>query len=58
MTKMAKFVPREKMSKKERKKYDSQNRNDWGEVRPFTRKFEDKRRIGARNKKDFIEYFE
>ena len=55
---MTKFVPREKMSKKERKTYDSQNRNDWGEVRPLTRKFEDKRRVGARNKRDFIEYFE
>ncbi len=32
-----KFVPYDKMSKKERKKLNAQKRKDWGNVNPTTR---------------------
>ena len=34
---MEKFVPYEKMSKKEKKKLDSEKRGDWQGVNPVTR---------------------
>ncbi|MBO5867536.1 MAG: hypothetical protein J6Q54_01350 [Oscillospiraceae bacterium] len=35
---MKKFVPYEKLSKKERRKQDSARRNTWGALKPVTRK--------------------
>ena len=32
-----KFIPYEKLSKKEKKKVDSQKRRDWGSLSPVTR---------------------
>ena len=37
---MEKFIPYEKLSKKKRRELDKQRRNDWGELRPVTRKIE------------------
>lgn len=38
---MRKFVPREKLSKKEKRRLDNQARKIWGPVNPVTRKEED-----------------
>ena len=35
---MEKFVPYEKLSKKEKKKIDQSRRQTWGELNPVTRK--------------------
>ena len=35
---MEKFVPYEKLSKKEKRKLDTAKRNTWGELNPVTRK--------------------
>ena len=35
---MKKFVPYEKLSKKEKRRLDSQRRKTWGEMSPVTRK--------------------
>lgn len=40
---MAKFVPYEKLSKKERRKIDTARRTGWGELNPVTRKPENSR---------------
>ena len=37
---MEKFIPYEKLSKKKRRELDRKNRNDWGELKPVTRKIE------------------
>ena len=37
---MEKFIPYEKLSKKKRRELDRQRRNDWGELKPVTRKIE------------------
>lgn len=37
---MKKFIPYEKLSKKEQKKRNRQNRQTWGEMNPVTRKVE------------------
>ena len=37
---MVKFIPYEKLSKKKRRELDRRNRNDWGELKPVTRKIE------------------
>lgn len=34
------YVPVDKMSKKKRREYDAQKRNDWGEINPVTRREE------------------
>lgn len=41
---MEKFVPYEKMSKKERRKIDSKSRRDWNGLNPVTR-------VAEKNKK-------
>ena len=53
---MAKFIPYEKLSKKEKRKMDLAKRQTWGELNPVTRKPENSRaynrkgrRIGRRN---------
>ena len=35
---MEKFIPYEKLSKKEKRKVDAAKRNTWGELNPVTRK--------------------
>ena len=40
---MEKFVPYEKLSKKEKRKQDLRKRRDWGELTPVTRKPEHSR---------------
>ena len=45
---MEKFVPYEKLSKKEKKKRDSARRNTWGELNPVTRKPENSRAYNRR----------
>ena len=35
---MEKFIPYEKLSKKEKRKLDTAKRNTWGELNPVTRK--------------------
>ena len=56
---MEKFVPYEKLSKKEKKKQDSAQRNTWGELNPVTRKPENSRAYNRRKaqawKKDLRE---
>ena len=37
---MEKFIPYEKLSKKKRRELDRKGRNDWGELKPVTRKIE------------------
>ena len=37
---MEKFIPYEKLSKKKRRELDRQRRNDWGEIKPVTRRIE------------------
>ena len=50
---MKKFVPYEKLSKKEKKKRDSAQRNTWGELNPVTRKPEYSRAYNRRNAQDW-----
>ena len=45
---MEKFVPYEKLSKKEKKTRDSARRNTWGELNPVTRKPENSRAYNRR----------
>jgi hypothetical protein len=40
---MTKYVPYEKLSKKEKRKIDSSKRNTWGDINPVTRKPENSR---------------
>ena len=40
---MEKFIPYEKLSKKERRKLDAHRRKTWGETSPVTRKPENSR---------------
>ena len=40
---MEKFIPYEKLSKKEQKKRNAARRNTWGDVNPTTRKPENSR---------------
>ena len=35
---MEKYIPYEKLSKKEKRKVDAMRRNTWGELNPITRK--------------------
>ena len=52
---MEKFIPYEKLSKKEKRKRDAQNRGTWGALTPVTRKPENSRayqRQKARRWKD------
>lgn len=50
---MEKFVPYEKLSKKEKKKRDSTQRNTWGELNPVTRKPENSRAYNRRKAQDW-----
>lgn len=39
---MAKFIPKEKLSKKARRELNKMRRNTWGPINPVTRKAENK----------------
>ena len=56
---MEKFIPYEKLSKKEKRKIDQARRQVWGELNPVTRKLENSKaynRNKARNwKRDYHE---
>ena len=56
---MEKFIPYEKLSKKEKRKIDQSRRQTWGELNPVTRKPENSKaynRNKARNwKRDYHE---
>ena len=45
---MTKFIPYEKLSKKEKRKRDSEKRNTWGAFNPVTRKPENSRAYNRR----------
>ena len=45
---MEKFIPYEKLSKKEKRRLDSAKRGTWGEVNPVTRKSENPRAYNRR----------
>lgn len=50
---MEKFVPFEKLSKKEKKKQNAARRNTWGELNPVTRKPENSRAYNRRKAQDW-----
>ena len=45
---MTKYIPYEKLSKKEKRKVDSSKRNTWGQLNPVTRKPENSRAYNRR----------
>lgn len=44
---MEKYIPYEKLSKKEKRKIDAAKRNTWGELNPVTRKPENSKCINC-----------
>lgn len=50
---MEKFIPYEKLSKKEKRKADQAKRRTWGEVNPVTRKPENSRAYNRRKSQDW-----
>ena len=50
---MEKFIPYEKLSKKERKKINAARRTTWGDVNPVTRKPENSRAYNRRRARDW-----
>lgn len=46
------FVPYSKASKKEKRKRDKEQRNDWGDINPNTKVIPDKRRKKEKHKRD------
>ena len=50
---MAKFIPYEKLSKKEKRKLDLAKRQTWGELNPVTRKPENSRAYNRRKAQDW-----
>ena len=49
---MEKFIPYEKLSKKEKRKMDQARRQTWGELNPVTRKPEHSRAYNRRKSQD------
>ena len=49
---MEKFVPYEKMTKKEKRKIDAMRRGSWGDVNPVTRKVESKKTSNRKRTQD------
>ena len=45
---MTKYIPYEKLSKKEKRRVDSSKRNTWGQLNPVTRKPENSRAYNRR----------
>ena len=50
---MEKFIPYEKLSKKEKRKLDAAKRNTWGELNPVTRKPENPRAYNRKRAQDW-----
>ena len=50
---MEKFIPYEKLSKKEKRKMDLAKRQTWGELNPVTRKPESSRAYNRRKSQDW-----
>ena len=50
---MEKFIPYEKLSKKEKRKIDQARRQTWGELNPVTRKPENSRAYNRRKSQDW-----
>ena len=50
---MEKFVPYEKLSKKEKRKLDQARRQTWGELNPVTRKPENSKAYNRRRTQDW-----
>ncbi len=50
---MEKFVPYEKLSKKEKKKLDQARRGSWGNVNPVSRKVESKKVYNRKKAQDW-----
>ena len=54
---MAKFIPYEKLSKKEKRKMDLAKRQTWGELNPVTRKPENSRAYNRKRTQDWKKEF-
>jgi hypothetical protein len=52
---MTKYIPYEKLSKKEQKKVNAQKRKDWNGVSPITKKVESKK-VYNRKKNSSLDY--
>lgn len=50
---MEKFIPYEKLSKKEKRKADQARRRTWGEINPVTRKPENSKAYNRRKSQDW-----
>jgi len=50
---MEKFIPYEKLSKKEKRKLDQAKRNTWGELNPVTRKPENPKAYNRKKSQDW-----
>lgn len=50
---MKKFVPYEKLSKKEKRKIDNERRQTWGELNPVTRKPENSKAYNRKRTQDW-----
>ncbi len=52
---MKKFVPFEKMSKKQQRAINNEKRNTWGDINPVTRKSENKKAYNRKKCRDWDE---
>lgn len=50
---MEKFIPYEKLSKKEKRKLDAMRRGSWGDVNPVSRKVESKKAYHRKRTQDW-----
>lgn len=50
---MEKFIPYEKLSKKEKRKIDAMRRSSWGDVNPVSRKVESKKTYNRKRTQDW-----
>ena len=50
---MEKFIPYEKLSKKEKRKLDHMRRGSWGHVNPVSRKVESKKAYNRKRSQDW-----
>ena len=56
---MKKFIPYEKLSKKEKRKVDAARRNTWGELNPVTRKPQNSKAYNRNKTRNWkCEYYE
>jgi len=50
---MEKYIPYEKLSKKEKRKVDAMRRNTWGELNPVTRKPQNSKAYNRKRTQDW-----